>query len=170
MAERERTSLPMVTVPIPDPTVLTTQQLLREIATSREIVETSIKGLRELHEERFASISNQFIERDVRTEQASRDSKVAVDAALKAAKEAVEEQNKSNALAIAKSEAGFTKQIDQIGILVSTTQKGNDERFEDIKGRLVLLEGVRRGGSEIWAYMIAIAGLAIAILAIFYKH
>ena len=44
---------------------------------------------------------------------------VAVDAALQAAKEAVGEQNKSNALAIAKSEATFTKQIDQIGVLIS---------------------------------------------------
>src|SRR5579859_5246367 len=121
--------------PVPDPTVLTTQQLQREIGTSRELVEALASGmqrvfetrldamdkaiqllqaetdraparivqvvdhLRSVHDEKFRSIDKQFLERDTRTEQTSRDSKVAVDAALQAAKEAVGEQNKSNALA-----------------------------------------------------------------------
>ena len=43
------------------------------------------------------------------------------------------EQNKSNAMAIAKSEATFTKQIDQIGVLITTLQKGLDEKIDDVR-------------------------------------
>ena len=208
-------------IPIPDPSVLTTQQLTREISAIQALTDTKFIGLQEqfrllqallmdkiqdaantrhealekisqtiqdgidktqqearfalgenekrvndkfnsqsnitsekvihlelLHDEKFASIQNQFTERDTRTEQTSRDSKVAVDAALQAAKEAVGEQNKSNALAIAKSEAAFTKQIDQISTLIQTTVKGVDDKIDDIKTRLTLIEGNTVGRTE----------------------
>jgi hypothetical protein len=96
-----------------------------------------------------------------------------VDAALQAAKEAVGEQNKSNALAIAKSEATFTKQIDQIGVLISTMQKGIDDKIDDMKSRLQAIEGQKKGGSDVWAIVIAIAGLAVAVVvavAMFRPH
>jgi hypothetical protein len=184
--------------PIPDPTVLTTQQLLREIATSREVVEAGIDGkigrvesrfdamdkaielvrqqtdlfpnnvvdqvgkLERLHEERFRSIALQFVERDTRTDQTSRDSKVAVDAALQAAKEAVGEQNKSNALAIAKSEAAFTKQIDQIGALIMALQKGLDDKIDDMKERLQTIEGQKKGTDGTWSHIVTIGALVFA--------
>ncbi len=189
-------------VPVPDPTVLTTQQLQREIATSREVVETHLEGikrvietrlegmdkaiallqisndripthvnemvthLKSLHEERFHSIATQFLERDTRTEQTSRDSKVAVDAALQAAKEAVGEQNKSNALAIAKSETTFTKQIDQIGILISALQKGFDDKIDDIKTRLQSMEGQRKGAFDSYGFLIGVIATVIAIVSV----
>jgi hypothetical protein len=202
-----------LTTPNPDPTVLTTQQLLREIATSREVVEVALEGVRKvfetrldgmdkainliqtasdklatfisdsvnqlriLHEEKFRSIATQFAERDTRTEQTSRDSKVAVDAALQAAKEAVGEQNKSNALAIAKSETAFTKQIDQIGVQISTQQKGSDDKIDDIKGRLQAIESTKQGmvsqkgdSRDVLLIIVAIAGLALAALAFFFRH
>jgi Fe2+ transport system protein B len=194
------------TVPNPDPTIRTQENLLREIATATELVEARIDGLKSvletrlngmdkaielvqkqtdkfpsqvldgikqlqsLHEEKFRSIETQFLERDTRTEQTSRDSKVAVDAALQAAKEAVGEQNKSNALAIAKSEATFTKQIDQIGVLISTLQKGLDDKIDDIKGRLGTIESTRKGMGDLWGILVGLAGLAIALAAIFYRH
>lgn len=98
----------------PDPTVLTTQQLLRELATLREIIETRLDGgdkvvkllqdstdkipffvgeeighLKELHEEKFISIQTQFVERDTRAEQMGANDKSAVSTAFSAAKEAV---------------------------------------------------------------------------------
>jgi len=152
-------------VPVPDPTILTTQQLIREIATAREVIETRLNGmdkaiellqaasdrypafmqqavgrLQELHEEKFRSIEVQFKERDTRTEQTSRDSKVAVDAALSAQVKSVDAQNISNSLAISKSEAGFTKQIDQIGALIQATGKATDDKIDDIKTRLNSIE------------------------------
>jgi hypothetical protein len=192
--------------PIPDPTLLTTAALTREIAALKDVVFTRLDGmdraivlfdanitrvptetdrailhLKELlesrldgmdkavrllqdlndkipvkidekimalhgvHGEKFDSIQTQFRERDVRSEQSSKDSKVAVDAALQAAKEAVGEQNKSSALAIAKSEASTTKQIDQLGQLIQSTTKGVDDKFQDVKDRLTRIEGKTEG-------------------------
>ncbi len=155
----------LVSTPRPDPTVLTTQQLFREIASVRDILETRQDGtdraiglleaafdrlpavitaavhvLQELHEEKFRSIEIQFKERDTRAEQTSRDSKVAVDAALSAQVKAVDAQNIANDRAIAKSEAGFTKQIDQIGTLIQATGKATDEKIDDVKERLNAME------------------------------
>jgi hypothetical protein len=104
-----------------------------------------INALKGVHEEKFASIQKQFQERDVRTEQSSKDSKVAVDAALQAAKEAVGEQNKSSALAIAKSEAATTKQIDQMGQFIQSGNKATDDKIDDIKERLTRIEGKSEG-------------------------
>ena len=158
---KDSDTFPRGSTPVPDPTILTTQQLYREIATSREILETRLNAmdtatdlnkqatdkipniidnkvaqLKNVFDERFAtvvekfrSIETQFKERDTRTEQSSKDSKVAVDAALQAAKEAVGEQNKSNALAIAKSETAFTKQLDQIGALIMATTRPFTKSF-----------------------------------------
>src|ERR1700688_1108277 len=102
--------------PNPDPTVLTTlalerevanlkEMMLRELAALKETITTRFGGmdeattllrehqekvpsetdkailhLRELVDEKFRGVEKQFVERDTRTEQTSRDSKVAVDA------------------------------------------------------------------------------------------
>ena len=101
--------------------------------------------LRQSHEEKFSSIQTQFHERDVRAEKSSNDSKLAIDAALQAAKEAVGEQNKSSALAIAKSEASTVKQIDQMGLLINNQGKNVDDRVSDLKERLTRIEGGSTG-------------------------
>jgi hypothetical protein len=121
-------------VPSPDPTLLTTENLRREVNTLREILEAKMDGLRELHEEKFSSIDVRFSERDTRTEQTSRDSKLAVDAALQAAEKAV-----------SKSEVSTMKQIDQIGMLMASQQKAQDDKFDDVKERLTILEGRGEG-------------------------
>jgi cation transport regulator ChaB len=108
-------------------------------------VAEKLSSLRVLHEEKFLSVEKQFKERDVRTEQSSKDSKVAVDAALQAAKEAVGEQNKSSALAIAKSEASTMKQIDSLGGQLGTQGKAIDDKFSDMKDRLTRIEGAGDG-------------------------
>ena len=186
----EATAKHSSSTPIPDPTLLTTQQLHREILGLREVIETRLIGmdkaieliqtaadkvpskmdiaitqLRELQDEKFNSIQVQFKERDTRTEQTSRDSKVAVDAALQAAKEAVGEQNKSNALAIAKSEAAFTKQIDSTGTLITTTTNGINDKIDDIKERLTLVEGHAKGAGDTWGWIFGGVGLLLAIIS-----
>jgi len=204
----EQDTMPRGSTPVPDPTILTTQQLLAAVAASREIIETRLSGMdtatslnkeqmdripliidakiRELRVlveekisglmEKFHSIDVQFRERDTRTEQSSKDSKVAVDAALQAAKEAVGEQNKSSALAIAKSEAATNKQLDQIGMLITTTNKALDEKINDLKGRLDRGEGqkaqaVENKGQSNWLIGVALAVVAIIVaLASLFMH
>jgi len=193
-------TVPEGSTPVPDPTVLTTQQLIAAIAASREIIETrldamdtatqlnkeqmdkfpqaihdTVAAIERIRDEKFAtvnekfhSIETQFKERDTRTEQSSKDSKVAVDAALQAAKEAVGEQNKSNALAIAKSEVAFTKQLDQITLLISTSNKALDEKINDLKGRLDRGEGqkqqaVENKGQSNWLIGAVISGVSLII-------
>lgn len=175
-------------LPVPDPTHLTTRQLLREISTLKEIVFTKlgssstehalvqsiigaridamdkatvllqsmtdklpdkidekISALRDVHDEKFNSIQNQFREMDVRTERSSKDNNVAVGAAFSAAKEAVAEQNKSSALAISKSEAATMKQIEQLQQLTVKGSESLDEKINDVKERLTRLEGTSEG-------------------------
>jgi hypothetical protein len=177
--------------PVPDPTVLTTDQLRREISALRELIETRLDGmdkaiellqaatdrypasikaavatLQELHAEKFQSIAIQFMERDTRTEQTSRDGKVAIDAALQAQKEAVGKQNESNALAIAKSEAGFTKQIDQISVLIQATAENTNGKIEDIKSRVGAIEGHSKGATDVWGYVVGVIGLLVAVVSV----
>jgi hypothetical protein len=200
--------------PLVDPTVLTTQALLREVKSLRELFEArmgeqtashmlrhqvlvtrleamdkadglaqadkdrlpsdideKIDALREIIDEKFASVDKQFKERDVRTESTAKDSKVAVDAALQAAKEAVGEQNKSSALAIAKSEASTVKQIDQMGLLIQTGNKAVDDKFSDLKDRLTRIEGKDEGvvkqvttGQQNTGIFVAVGSLALAFV------
>jgi hypothetical protein len=118
--------------------------------------------------EKFDSIQIQFRERDTRTDQTSRDAKTAVDAALQAAKEAVGEQNKSGALAIAKSEASTIKQIDQIAVLLQNVNKATDDKISDLKDRLTMIEGRSGGQGSLIAYMIAGLGLVGTLVGAVY--
>ena len=68
------------------------------------LMDEKLNQLQSLHQEKFDSIAIQFAERDTRTAQTAAGAKIAVDAALQAAKEAVAEQNRSFALATGKSE------------------------------------------------------------------
>lgn len=125
-------------------------------------VSGAVDALKELMAEKFKSVDKQFTERDARTEQTSKDSKVAVDAALQAAKEAVSEQNKSNALAMAKSEASFTKQIDQQRDTSQQTASNIDGKINDLKDRLTAIEGRSKGAGDQWAVIIAVVMAVIA--------
>lgn len=129
-----------------------------------QVIEEKINALERLHEEKFQSIQTQFKERDTRTEQSSKDSKVAVDAALQAAKEAVGEQNKSSALAISKSEVSTIKQIDQIGSLLTAQVKNSDDKFSDLKDRLTLIEGRGSGVRDILGWIIGGIGLVATVV------
>jgi hypothetical protein len=136
--------------PRPDPTLLTTQQLLRELGSLREllfarvdamdkatvvlsetvnrtptVIQTEIKHVRELVDARFTTVGQQFAERDTRGDQASKAAKEALDAALAAAAKAAE-----------KTEQNFSKQIDNALL-----------RIDDLKGRLDRGEGGTAGAS-----------------------
>jgi hypothetical protein len=134
--------------------------------------------VRSLMQEKFDSIKVQFAERDTRTEQTAAGVKIAVDAALQAAKEAVAEQNRSFALATGKSETATMKQIDALGLAIQTANKGLDDKIADMKDRLTRIEGMDLGSSRVREQhysdasgvhggnqnMIAIAAIVVGIL------
>ncbi len=191
-------------VPRPDPTVLTTEQLVREIANLRAIIETrldandkatdliqqeisrrldtlarfresEVDALRLLHEEKLRSVgqrlgdfadevSVRFAERDTRSEREARDNKIAVDAAFAAAKEAVAENNKASETATGKSEAGFTKQIDQLTLLIETRAKASDDKIDDIKSQLANSQGRGQGIAEFKTQQLAVAAIIITVI------
>src|SRR3984893_2075014 len=248
---KARAIMAEIIVPQPDPTLLTTAQLTREISNARELIESKVSGavlmlegriaanasaletvrimvdrhvdtaindlkeiletrfvgmdravnllqdiqnrvpmitdekvnqLRSLHQEKFDSIAVQFAERDTRTEQTAAGVKIAVDAALQAAKEAVAEQNRSFALATGKSETATMKQIDALGLAIQTANKGLDDKIADMKDRLTRIEGMDLGSNRHREQqlgeradthgcnqnMIAIAAAALAALAIIF--
>jgi hypothetical protein len=145
----------------------------RQIEHLREFLVARIESTQVARDERFHSIDLQFKERDTRTDQSSRDSKIAVDAALQAAKEAVGEQNRSSALAIAKSETAVTKQIDQLQTLIQSNNEGTNDKINDIKARLDRGEGLVRSGDQNRSekrldngLVAAIAGVCVAMLSV----
>lgn len=118
----------------------------------------------EVMDEKFASVQTQFSERDVRTEQTAKDSKVAVDAALQAAKEAVGKQQEASDRAIAKSEAATTKQLDQIVMLIAANTKASDEKIDDLKKRVATRDGEGGGLQKGWLILVGAVGLIATIV------
>jgi hypothetical protein len=174
-----------------DPSALSTQQLWREIAALKELVFTRLEAiekaikvshddltrvptdvqkqvgnLKELHEEKFASVQKQFEERDERVKQNAQDTKVAVDAALQAAKELVALQNISLAQSSAKQEASFSKQIDAQGLLIQTTEKATDDKIDDLKDRMTRIEGRGEGLNKGWIVLLGAITLIATVIGI----
>jgi hypothetical protein len=114
--------------------------LQETVSRTPTAIQIEIAHLRELDEEKFQSIATQFKERDTRSERESRDNKVAVDAAFAAQKEAASEQNKSNTLAISKSEASTAETINKLAELFTSATDALGDKIDDIKGRLNSLE------------------------------
>lgn len=114
----------------------TPTEIDKQINHLKEVMKETFKTV----DEKYASVQVQFRERDQRMDQTGKDSKVAVDAALSAQKEAAAATNASNIAAIVKSEAAFTKQIDTISELIRTTASGWDRQMGDMKERLTRIE------------------------------
>jgi cation transport regulator ChaB len=140
-------------------------------------VDRQVGHVREVHAEKFSSIANQFSERDHRSERESRDNKVAVDAAFAAQKEAAAEQNKSNTLAIMKSETATTEAINKLEQLVQAALKGLEGKIGDMTDRInrvdnaiVGLAQQRAGatGNQATIYMVvsAVVGIAAVVISI----
>lgn len=96
-------------------------------------------------QQKFLGIETQFTERDTRMDQAATATKIAVDAALQAQKEAVGAQNANIAQAMARIEATATKQIEQLITLLQTTAAASNDKIDDLKQRLALIEGRTAG-------------------------
>jgi hypothetical protein len=120
----------------------------RQMLALREFILSQIENIREVSTQKFEGVNSRFLERDIRTEQAAQEGRMSLAAALAAAKEAVSEQNKANVQAIAKSEVATQKQIDAIGLLMTTSNKSLEDKIADLKSRLDRGEGRNTGSTE----------------------
>lgn len=163
--------------PMPDPTILTTEQLLREVERVRELLESTVKGVEKEYLQRFAGIDERFdmVERQ-RVEQKT-DTKDAVDAAFSAAKEAVREQTTASDRAISKSETAMLEQLKQLAATFATATDGLRRDFDDLKARVTRSEGQKTGGDQVkstattnsqWAFGIAIAIVVLVVNVAFF--
>jgi DNA anti-recombination protein RmuC len=136
----------------------------------RELIEAKIEALNKIFGERFIRIDGQFTERDKRTEQLTQASATAVTAALQAAKEAVGEQNKSSALAIAKSEASTIESINKMQELFQTSIAGINTQIADIKSRLDKGDGHNKGLGDGWGYLVGVLGIIGMLISFWLRH
>ena len=155
--------------PTPDPTILTTEQLLREVAGATNLMQTEITGLRSNIDEQFKSVSTQFmlIERQ-RVEQKA-DTEKAVQAALSAAKEAVKEQTAASDRSITKSETAMTEQLKQLNVTFTTAIGGVNDKHEDLKSRVDRGEGATTGYAAMYSALLGGGGLLIGLGAVVYN-
>lgn len=151
--------------PIPDPTVLTTEQLHREIAAAKEAISIEMDGLRGVIDARFDKVDLRFGLLDGQRIEQKVDTNAAVDAALVAQKEAVKEQTAASDRAIAKSEAATSKQLEQLGTTFTTAIAGVTTTLADLKERVSRIESVKVGGREAYAGLYAVAILFAAVLS-----
>lgn len=134
--------------PRPDPTILTTEQLHREVGALQTLLRSEMAALKEFFTEKLNTMEEYRVEQ-------KQDTSAAVAAALLAAKEAVKEQTIASDKAISKSEMGTSKQIE-----------AQSEKIDDLKDRLTTLEGQKKGGSDTWGYVFGALGLLIALAAV----
>lgn len=100
----------------------------------REFMMSQIENVRAVTSERFTAVDGRFLE-----------SKVAVDAAFAAAKEAVAEQNKSNAREIGKSETATKEQLASLSRVTDAGIAGLSDKISDARDRLTAIENLTRG-------------------------
>jgi len=112
--------------------------LHQEIETVQEKLFGRIERIYAEVLEKFTGIAAQFTERDTRTDQRAGDTKLAVDAAFAAAKEAT-----------AKIELGFKEQIKALSDNGATTTAMLTQQISDLKDRVIAMESRSGGGREV---------------------
>lgn len=106
----------------------------RQVEQYHDISRGRTEQLAAVMGERFTGVAAQFSERDTRTDQRAGDTKLAVDAAFAAAKEAT-----------AKIEAGFTKQIDAMISIIDTKTQNLASGLGDLKERIAAMDARTAG-------------------------
>jgi len=124
------------------------ERVRREIAEEIKHVREEIGHLREINNEKFRSVELQFAERDIRNDRQVVVAQQAIETALDTARALADQQNAANAVAQQKSEASFTKQIDQIGVQITTLAGSLQDRITEIKERIDRGEGSDLGSRQ----------------------
>ena len=149
--------------PVPDPTALSTDLVHREIRKLREYLESRIDSVYSITQERFLRIENQLEQNDKLRVEMKADATRAVEAALRAQREAVELQTQASERAIAKSEAATMKQLDQISATFNTANESTRREIDDLKNGLTTVTAQKVGAKEDRTGLYAAVG-AIGVL------
>jgi hypothetical protein len=141
--------------PRPDPTVLTTEALMREITHLRELLQAEMASHGRLDAQNFLNVEQRFRDRDLLVQQAFTNVSEATAAALASSKEAVE-----------KSEVAVAKQLDGIRTLITTQAGTVDQQISDVKERLDKSEGRGSATTQLVVIGISVAAVVAAIASV----
>lgn len=149
------------------------RELKEFIVTGREGIKMEIQLLKSYHDESTRVIENRIDLLDKESSRRVNDAKSAVDAMFGASKEAVAEQNRTNNLAISKSESAFADQIRQLNINLQTINGAINDKIDDAKNRISLLETSSKaveahsgGIKDMWGYVVGIVGVFATIITL----
>ncbi len=117
----------------------------RRFASVQLLLSSEIKLLIE----KFVGVDQRFNERDQRLHDAQLSTKTAIDAAFKAASEAVKMQQDSTDRAVSKQEAAFTKQIESISALLGVAKAELDRQLNEVRNSLTVITATMAGRREV---------------------
>jgi hypothetical protein len=129
----------------------TTEAVDRDLKAETELTAERFKSTEKLEVERLCSVKDRFKELDLRYDQLDGSNKEAISAALRAAEKAVE-----------KTEINFTKQIDNLVQLISSTKGSLESNISDIKDRVTIMEANKAGSGQAWGVVLSVIFAAAA--------
>ncbi len=134
--------------PVPDPSRLTTEQMLREVGNVERLLDARLQTIEAVMDERFNSVATQLgLSEQQRLEQKA-DTKDRVDTAMAAAEKAVREQTISSEKAIGVGQQSTAEQLKQTNITLSTVADNLTGLVNDLKTRVERIENIKQGGNE----------------------
>lgn len=173
---------PKTSKPTPDPTVLTTDALRREIKASNDLTDAKLLALidalkaekvhiaqigalrDDLAKEKSKNVDTQFALRDTATDKLDVAGKTALSAALQAQKEEARLTNNFMTLLVDKMDTSFTKSVDAITRLIASNTETLTAIINDLKDRQTRGEARGTGLKEGWGYLVGAAGVVLAII------
>ena len=167
--------------PIPDPTILTTEALHREIWALRVLLQAQLGGLEEQLNRRFESEEKLSVTRLESVETKFALIERSITAGLLAAKELSALQESAGQKAIDKSEVAVAKTIESQGISLQASVNSNSSKIEDLKERVSRMENRAQGATDIRSeqrqsltmaqgMLAAAAGVIAVIIGFFALH
>lgn len=153
-----------------DPTLLTTEQLIRGLNDQERYFGALIDGLAQslkhaqvLETERFNRVWTIFEEREKQTAQAANQNAIALAAAFKASADAVAAQNVANSAAAEKSERNITDQIRGQGELFRTFSGAQTTAINDLKEQVASMAAAKQGQTTSNRDTLAIVAVGISL-------
>jgi len=136
---------------------------VREVPTD---IDKAAKALREILQGEIKNVSDVAIEKFLAIDGTFSSNALALTAALAAQKEAAAEQNKSNTLAITKSEVATKEKIDSNAQQTATSLQSLAARLDDLKERVDRGEGSTSGEKDRRTEQRLDVGQVIAVIAV----